>query len=131
MDEGGDADADEPAKARRRPPAAGADPSATLEDADALRVKEFDPTFAVDPLFRKTSAQFDEGGAKGAPTVPPGRRGHQSQSTQRPGDNRAVGHILQGKQEARLPPRCTLASHARHACAGSAADGSVARQACC
>ena len=74
--EGGDADADGPAKARRRPPAAGADPSATLEDANALRVKDFDPTFAVDPLFRKTSAQFDEGGAKGALTALCGRGRH-------------------------------------------------------
>ncbi len=30
-----------------------------------LNVKKFDLTFAVDPLFHKTSAQFDEGGAKG------------------------------------------------------------------
>lgn len=69
--EGGEPDADGPSKARRRAPAAGADPSATLEDADALRAKDGDPTFAVDPLFRKTSAQFDEGGAKGAPTLSP------------------------------------------------------------
>ncbi|DBB15061.1 TPA: hypothetical protein ACH3X3_004077 [Trebouxia sp. C0006] len=43
-----------------------ADPSATLEaNVENLNVKKFDLTFAVDPLFHKTSAQFDEGGAKG------------------------------------------------------------------
>ena len=43
-----------------------ADPSATLEaNVESLNVKKFDLTFAVDPLFHKTSAQFDEGGAKG------------------------------------------------------------------
>ena len=43
-----------------------ADPSATLEpNMENLNVKKFDLTFAVDPLFHKTSAQFDEGGAKG------------------------------------------------------------------
>ena len=41
-------------------------PSATLESSlEALNVKKFDLTFAMDPLFRRTSAQFDEGGAKG------------------------------------------------------------------
>ena len=41
-------------------------PDATLESSyDALNVKKFDLAFAVDPLFHKTSAQFDEGGAKG------------------------------------------------------------------
>ena len=70
--EGGNADTDGAVKVRKR--AAAIDPSATLETADALRVKEFDPTFAVDPLFHKTSAQFDEGGAKGAdPHVTPTR----------------------------------------------------------
>lgn len=38
----------------------------TLEASfEALNVKKFDVTFSVDPLFHKTSAQFDEGGAKG------------------------------------------------------------------
>jgi len=40
---------------------------ATLESSlEALNVKKFDLAFAVDPLFHKTSAQFDEGGARGA-----------------------------------------------------------------
>ena len=32
---------------------------------ETLNVKEFDTEFDVDPLFRKTSAEFDEGGAGG------------------------------------------------------------------
>ncbi|KAL6071845.1 Condensin complex subunit 2 [Balamuthia mandrillaris] len=38
----------------------------TLEtNPEALQLKTFDLEFAVDPLFRKTSASFDEGGARG------------------------------------------------------------------
>jgi condensin complex subunit 2 len=38
----------------------------TLEaDEDALNAKLFDLEYAVDPLFNKTAADFDEGGAKG------------------------------------------------------------------
>ena len=41
-------------------------PEATLEPTlEALNIKKFDLAFAVDPLFHKTSAQFDEGGARG------------------------------------------------------------------
>ncbi|KAJ4977207.1 hypothetical protein NE237_002313 [Protea cynaroides] len=41
-------------------------PLATLESSlDALNVKKFDVAFAVDPLYHQTSAQFDEGGARG------------------------------------------------------------------
>ncbi|KAK7324814.1 hypothetical protein VNO77_28672 [Canavalia gladiata] len=41
-------------------------PLSTLESSfEALNVKKFDVAFAVDPLYRQTSAQFDEGGAKG------------------------------------------------------------------
>ena len=32
---------------------------------DTLRVKKFDLEFTVDPLFKKTCADFDEGGAMG------------------------------------------------------------------
>jgi len=32
---------------------------------EALEVKQFDVEFSVDPLFKKTSAEFDEGGASG------------------------------------------------------------------
>ncbi|GMN70217.1 hypothetical protein TIFTF001_039259 [Ficus carica] len=41
-------------------------PLSTLESSfEALNVKKFDVAFAVDPLYYQTSAQFDEGGAKG------------------------------------------------------------------
>ncbi|CAH2059784.1 unnamed protein product [Thlaspi arvense] len=41
-------------------------PLSTLEPSfDTLNVKKFDVAFAVDPLYHQTSAQFDEGGAKG------------------------------------------------------------------
>lgn len=42
------------------------DPSSTLEPSfESLNVKKFDVAFTVDPLYHQTSAQFDEGGAKG------------------------------------------------------------------
>ncbi|XP_024542601.1 condensin complex subunit 2-like [Selaginella moellendorffii] len=37
----------------------------TLESYESLNVKHFDAAMNVDPLFHQTSAQFDEGGAKG------------------------------------------------------------------
>lgn len=41
-------------------------PLSTLESSfEALNLKKFDVAFAVDPLYHQTSAQFDEGGAKG------------------------------------------------------------------
>ncbi|GJY63254.1 condensin complex subunit 2-like protein [Tanacetum coccineum] len=41
-------------------------PYSTLESSfDTLNVKKFDVAFSVDPLYHQTSAQFDEGGAKG------------------------------------------------------------------
>ncbi|KAK9924503.1 hypothetical protein M0R45_032869 [Rubus argutus] len=41
-------------------------PLSTLESSfEALNVKKFDVAFAVDPLYHQTSAQFDEGGARG------------------------------------------------------------------
>ncbi|CAN1843557.1 Condensin complex subunit 2, partial [Linum perenne] len=41
-------------------------PLSTLEPSfEALNVKKLDVAFAVDPLYHQTSAQFDEGGAKG------------------------------------------------------------------
>jgi condensin complex subunit 2 len=52
-----------PSKRKRR---GELNPEATLEPTlEALNIKKFDLAFAVDPLFHKTSAQFDEGGAKG------------------------------------------------------------------
>ncbi|KNA14477.1 hypothetical protein SOVF_107220 [Spinacia oleracea] len=41
-------------------------PLSTLESSfEALNVKKLDVAFAVDPLYHQTTAQFDEGGAKG------------------------------------------------------------------
>ncbi|XP_020265059.1 condensin complex subunit 2-like isoform X2 [Asparagus officinalis] len=41
-------------------------PLTTLESSyEALNIKKFDVAFTVDPLYHQTSAQFDEGGAKG------------------------------------------------------------------
>ncbi|KAK4758983.1 hypothetical protein SAY87_020284 [Trapa incisa] len=41
-------------------------PLSTLESSfEALNIKKFDVAFTVDPLYHQTSAQFDEGGAKG------------------------------------------------------------------
>ena len=51
---------------RKRRAAADSNPSVTLESSwEALNVKKFDLAFAVDPLFHRMSAQFDEGGARG------------------------------------------------------------------
>ena len=53
-------------KVRRARKQVDVDPSATLEqNQEALNVKKFDLSFAVDPLFHQTSMKFDEGGAKG------------------------------------------------------------------
>lgn len=67
MDGGDELDSESGPKKRRTGSSdQSADPSATLEpNTENLNVKKFDLTFAVDPLFHKTSAQFDEGGAKG------------------------------------------------------------------
>jgi len=64
----GDGDAGDNAEegSRRRRRTHELNPDATLEsNPEALNVKKFDLAFTVDPLFHKTSAQFDEGGAKG------------------------------------------------------------------
>jgi len=41
------------------------DPESTLEPFEALNMKKFDLAFSVDPLFHRTSAQFDAGGPQG------------------------------------------------------------------
>jgi condensin complex subunit 2 len=62
----GAAEGEEGASQRRRRRTHELNPAATLEPSlEALNVKKFDLAFTVDPLFHKTSAQFDEGGAKG------------------------------------------------------------------
>ena len=65
-DNGGEATQTGRGATAKRRAAVTADPSSTLEpNIEALNVKKFDIAFAVDPLFHKTSAQFDEGGARG------------------------------------------------------------------
>ena len=69
-DGGDEADSESGPKKRRAGASDSSDPSSTLEaNLDNLNVKKFDLTFALDPLFHKTSAQFDEGGAKGSPAA--------------------------------------------------------------
>eukprot|EP00873_Tetraselmis_striata_P043363 jgi/Tetstr1/463627/TSEL_008489.t1 len=60
--DGDDAGAGNAEKNKRR---RNTDPTATLEEYKALDVKKFDLSFTVDPLFHRTSAQFDAGGAHG------------------------------------------------------------------
>lgn len=63
MDEDGEDGAGRPEKRTRKHTARQA---ATLaDDFSKIRVKQFDLEFTVDPLFKKTSADFDEGGAGG------------------------------------------------------------------
>lgn len=57
VDEGGD---QANVKQKRRKQAA-----ATLVDNDVISTEAFELDFAADPLFQKTAADFDEGGAKG------------------------------------------------------------------
>ncbi|OLL24718.1 Condensin complex subunit 2 [Neolecta irregularis DAH-3] len=52
---------DEKAKKRR----ANRSEATLVKDFAVLQIKKFDLEFSVDPLFKKTSADFDEGGAKG------------------------------------------------------------------
>ncbi|KAG6813822.1 hypothetical protein H0H92_006766 [Tricholoma furcatifolium] len=58
-DEGGEGERD-PAKKKSRGPAA-----TLAKDASQLRIKKLELEFSVDPLFKKTCADFDEGGAQG------------------------------------------------------------------
>ena len=61
-DAGGDANA---RRGRRGKGAAASDPAATLASREDITAPQFDLAFAVDPLFQRTAAQFDEGGAGG------------------------------------------------------------------
>ncbi|GAA5982564.1 hypothetical protein JCM10908_006700 [Rhodotorula pacifica] len=61
-EDGEDGEARPEKRARKRT----ARQAATLaDDFSKIRVKQFDLEFTVDPLFKKTSADFDEGGAGG------------------------------------------------------------------
>lgn len=58
--EGDEEDASRPARKSRR-----AREATLAKNFSQLQVKRFDLEFSVDPLFKKTSADFDEGGAGG------------------------------------------------------------------
>ncbi|ORY84798.1 condensin complex subunit 2/barren [Protomyces lactucae-debilis] len=61
-----DADEDEEGAARKVKKKAKSSGGSTLvKDFSAIQAKKLDMEFFVDPLFKKTSAEFDEGGAKG------------------------------------------------------------------
>ncbi len=60
--EGDDAHGDQQAKQRRRKDL---DPSSTLADPDSIKAKAPELSFETDPLFVRTSALFDKGGAEG------------------------------------------------------------------
>ena len=69
-DEGGDEEDGGPGDAnarrgRRGKGAAASDPASTLAPREDITAPQFDLAFAVDPLFQRTAAQFDEGGAGG------------------------------------------------------------------
>lgn len=57
-------DGQDPMQAKKRKKAHRPD-STLAKDATQLRSKKLDLEFRVDPLFRKTCADFDEGGAQG------------------------------------------------------------------
>ena len=62
-DEDGDGEGGDPSQPKKRKTHR---PASTLaKDASQLRNKKLDLEFTVDPLFRKTCADFDEGGAQG------------------------------------------------------------------
>ncbi|XP_020519572.1 condensin complex subunit 2 isoform X2 [Amborella trichopoda] len=61
-----DIDAGQEGAAYKKEPEKKSSPLSTLESSfEALNIKKFDVAFTVDPLYHQTSAQFDEGGAKG------------------------------------------------------------------
>ncbi|KAI8331907.1 condensin complex subunit 2/barren [Chlamydoabsidia padenii] len=63
--EGGDLDGEEGVTERRVRRRAHRSEATLLKDFSSLVLKKLDVDFAVDPLFKKTSADFDEGGARG------------------------------------------------------------------
>ncbi|KAE8820492.1 Condensin complex subunit 2 [Hordeum vulgare] len=66
LGEGGDADPAQEEGVNKKYVDRRISPASTLESSfEALNVKKFDAAFTVDPLYHQTTAQFDEGGAKG------------------------------------------------------------------
>ncbi|VAH61003.1 unnamed protein product [Triticum turgidum subsp. durum] len=66
LGEGGDAEPAQEEGVNKKDDDRRISPASTLESSfEALNVKKFDAAFTVDPLYHQTTAQFDEGGAKG------------------------------------------------------------------
>uniref|UniRef100_A0A453PL39 Condensin complex subunit 2 n=1 Tax=Aegilops tauschii subsp. strangulata TaxID=200361 RepID=A0A453PL39_AEGTS len=66
LGEGGDAEPAQEEGVNKKDADRRISPASTLESSfEALNVKKFDAAFTVDPLYHQTTAQFDEGGAKG------------------------------------------------------------------
>uniref|UniRef100_A0A453EWD3 Condensin complex subunit 2 n=1 Tax=Aegilops tauschii subsp. strangulata TaxID=200361 RepID=A0A453EWD3_AEGTS len=66
LGEGGDAEPAQEEGVNKKDVDRRISPASTLEPSfEALNVKKFDAAFTVDPLYHQTTAQFDEGGAKG------------------------------------------------------------------
>ncbi|EMS64452.1 hypothetical protein TRIUR3_29350 [Triticum urartu] len=66
LGEGGDAEPAQEEGVNKKDVDRRISPASTLESSfEALNVKKFDAAFTVDPLYHQTTAQFDEGGAKG------------------------------------------------------------------
>ncbi|GJN94096.1 hypothetical protein Rhopal_007170-T1 [Rhodotorula paludigena] len=64
-DDDEDGEANEERQEKRARKRAARQAATLADDFSKLRVKQFDLEFTVDPLFKKTSADFDEGGAGG------------------------------------------------------------------
>ncbi|BGP03751.1 Condensin complex subunit 2 [Rhodotorula toruloides] len=64
-EEDGDGEEDAERQEKRARKRAARQTSTLADDFSKLRIKAFDLEFTVDPLFKKTSADFDEGGAGG------------------------------------------------------------------
>ncbi|BGP35636.1 hypothetical protein JCM10296v2_007477 [Rhodotorula toruloides] len=64
-EEDGDGEEDAERQEKRTRKRAARQTSTLADDFSKLRIKAFDLEFTVDPLFKKTSADFDEGGAGG------------------------------------------------------------------
>ncbi len=64
-EDGGDPDSNDPTQRQKRAAKAHRTESTLAKNPAQLRSKKLDLEFSVDPLFKKTCADFDEGGAQG------------------------------------------------------------------
>ncbi|KAK9472478.1 condensin complex subunit 2/barren [Dipodascopsis tothii] len=63
--DGSDTDEDDDDAQKKKPKRRVRSEATLAKDFAAIQIKKLDLEFAVDPLFKKTSADFDEGGARG------------------------------------------------------------------